>query len=442
MNSPTRPLSAELHEPLRIRRVDAIRVALPLTKPMLMAGVRIETADNVLVRIEAADGTVGWGEATSAPTMTGDLAESLVGAVRYLSPLLLDQDARMHARLARRCLDAMQGNGGAKSAIDMALLDLVGRRMGVATVELLGGALRETVMPMWLLGNPSVADDVREARAKRAEGFGFFKLKVGIKPVAEEIEAAALLRKELGPDVLLCADANTGLELTRAQQFVRQAGDLDLLYLEQPVRAEDLSGMQTLAALGTVPICADEGIAGTAEVLAHSRARAMSGINLKLMKAGGPRAAMRVATLCEALGLSITVAGKIAEFEHFRLEYPGGRLRRGQCRLGPQPDAHLSCRGPGAESDPHAARDVCAADRPGKRRRGRRDHRRALPGEVNSLGRAVSCDCIPQAGSPPAGLNRYHRHHSPAPDFDYCVCLCPRSDKSIGLGRARPIWLA
>jgi muconate cycloisomerase len=313
MNLQTKTLGAELGDPIPIRRVDAIRVALPLAKPMLMAGVRIETADNVLVRIEAADGTIGWGEATSAPTMTGDLAESLLGAVRYLSPLLLEQDARMHARLARRCLDALHGNGGAKSAIDMALLDLVGRRMGVPTVELLGGALRDKVMPYWLLGNPSVADDLAEARAKKAEGFGFFKLKVGIKPVAAEIEAAALLRKELGRDVLLCADANMGLELARAQQFVRQCGDLDLVYLEQPVRPEDLSGMQALAAIGTVPICADEGIAGAAEVLAHDRARAMSGINLKLMKAGGPRAAMRVTALCEALGLSITVAGKIAE---------------------------------------------------------------------------------------------------------------------------------
>jgi len=313
MNIQIKTSCTGLSDPIRICRVEPIRVALPLAKPMLMAGVRIETADNVLVRIEASDGTVGWGEATSAPTMTGDLAESLVGAVRHLSPLLVDQDARMHARLARRCLHAMHGNGGAKSAIDMALLDLVGRRMGVSIVELLGGALRPNAMPMWLLGNPKVADDIEEARLKRAEGFRFFKLKVGIKPVAEEIEAAALLRRELGPDVILCADANAGLSSSHAQQFVRQAESLNLLYLEQPVRAEDVPAMQALSALGIVPICADEGIAGTAEVLAHHQARAMSGINLKLMKAGGPRAAMRVAALCEALGLSITVAGKIAE---------------------------------------------------------------------------------------------------------------------------------
>ena len=296
-----------------IRSVEAIRVALPLKKPMLMAGLRIDVAHNVLVRIEASDGTVGWGETTSAPTMSGELAQGIVAAVDHLAPLLIGKDLRLHAALAGRCLEAMHGNGGAKSAIDMALLDLVGRRTGVSMVDLLGGALRQTVTPMWLLGNPTVDADIAEALEKIGEGFTFFKLKVGVKSLAEEIESARRFRRELGDDTLLCADANMGFGLARAQQFVRQSGDLNLLFLEQPVRAEDLRGMQALTAIGSVPICADEGIAGAADVIAHDRLRAMNGINLKLLKVGGPRAAMRVASLCEAFGLSITVAGKIAE---------------------------------------------------------------------------------------------------------------------------------
>jgi muconate cycloisomerase len=80
--------------PLAVRRVDAIPVALPLKKPMKMAGVTIVHAQNVLVRIEAEDGTVGWGEAASAPTMTGDTLGGLVAAVRdHLAPLLIGEDA-------------------------------------------------------------------------------------------------------------------------------------------------------------------------------------------------------------------------------------------------------------------------------------------------------------------------------------------------------------
>ena len=81
--------------PLIIRRVDAIPVALPLKSPMKMAAETITAAQNLLVRIEAADGTVGWGEAASAPTMTGDTQGGLVAAVRdYLAPLITGKDAR------------------------------------------------------------------------------------------------------------------------------------------------------------------------------------------------------------------------------------------------------------------------------------------------------------------------------------------------------------
>src|SRR5512134_2671186 len=90
----TRPvIAAGRDRALIIRRVDAIPVALPLKAPMKMAGVTIRRADNLLVRIEA-DGLVGWGEAASAPTMTGDTLGGLVAAVRdHLAPALTGQDA-------------------------------------------------------------------------------------------------------------------------------------------------------------------------------------------------------------------------------------------------------------------------------------------------------------------------------------------------------------
>ena len=88
-----------------MRRIDAIPVALPLKAPMKMAGITITKAENLLVRVEAASGVVGWGEAPSAPTMTGDTLGGLVAAVRdHLAPLLIGKDAR--ARSPRRCCSA------------------------------------------------------------------------------------------------------------------------------------------------------------------------------------------------------------------------------------------------------------------------------------------------------------------------------------------------
>src|SRR5215813_1285525 len=172
----SRPLartSNRSHDPLIIRRVDAIPVALPLKAPMKMANALITAAQNILVRLEASDGTVGWGEAASAPTMTGDTLGGLLAAVReHLAPALIGQNIWMRRALGRALRQRLVGNPGAHSAIEMALLDLCGRAAGLRLVDLIGGAMRDAVAPMWLLGNATLEDDTTEAIAKLREGFG------------------------------------------------------------------------------------------------------------------------------------------------------------------------------------------------------------------------------------------------------------------------------
>ena len=134
--------------PLIIRRVNAIPVALPLKTPMKMAGVTITTAENLLVRIEAADGTVGWGEAASAPTMTGDTLGGLVSAVRdHLAPLLIGKDANDdHRPMLTR---ALVGNTGAHSAVEMALLDMACRASRCRLIDqVVSKPARQQVSPM------------------------------------------------------------------------------------------------------------------------------------------------------------------------------------------------------------------------------------------------------------------------------------------------------
>ena len=94
---------------MRVRSIEPIAVGLPMIKPLIMAGETVARADNVLVRIEADDGLIGWGEAASAPTMTGETVASMVAAVHYLTSVLIGckvgdiagaraaMDARMYA---------------------------------------------------------------------------------------------------------------------------------------------------------------------------------------------------------------------------------------------------------------------------------------------------------------------------------------------------------
>ena len=296
--------------PLAIRRIDAIPVALPLKSPMKMAGITITKAENLLVRVESADGMVGWGEAPSAPTMTGDTLGGLVAAVRdHLAPLLIAKDANGdHRALLQRSL---VGNSGAHSAIEMALLDLTGRAVGKRLIDLVGRPLRQRVAPMWLLGDATVEADIAEAQAKRAEGFNFFKLKIGMKPIAEEIAAAHAIRKAL-PDAALCADANCSLTLAAARRYAERTRDAKLAFIEQPLPVGDVAGLKVLARAIKTPIGMDESIHSLSDIDAVRRAGA-KGVSLKLIKLGGFREAFAAGKLCRKLGLKINVAAKIAE---------------------------------------------------------------------------------------------------------------------------------
>ena len=300
-------------EPLIIRRVDAIPLGLPLSKPVAMAGATVRQALNILVRIESADGTIGWGEAASAPTMTGDTLGSLLAAVRnHLGPLLIGQDAWMRPALCRKLKRALFGNTGAHSGIEVALLDLAGRSSGLPIVDLIGGPTRGAVAPMWLLGNPTPEQDIAEAHARRAQGFNFFKLKIGTKPVDSEIASTLALRNGLGAATPLCADANCGLTLADACRYVEGVREAGLLFIEQPLAHADLNALARLTRISAIPIGADEGIHSLADIEAHERCGA-GGVSLKLIKLGGMSAAVEAAQLCQRLGLSVSIAAKIAE---------------------------------------------------------------------------------------------------------------------------------
>ena len=123
---------------MNIKSIEPIAVSLPMLKPVIMAGEEVRRADNVLVKIVADSGAVGWGEAASAPVMTGETLESLVTAVHYIAPALRGRPAADIAGALAAMDGRMYGNHGAKAAIEIALHDLVGLAEGKPVHALIG----------------------------------------------------------------------------------------------------------------------------------------------------------------------------------------------------------------------------------------------------------------------------------------------------------------
>src|SRR4051812_17197041 len=100
---------------MKIQRVEAIAVSLPLVQPIKRSKGVLTSADNVLVRIEAG-GEIGWGEAGSAPTMTGEFPQSMVAALNYLAPYIVGVDLNDIAHISKLMDANLYGNSGAKAA--------------------------------------------------------------------------------------------------------------------------------------------------------------------------------------------------------------------------------------------------------------------------------------------------------------------------------------
>ena len=196
--TPARPAANAAAVHANIKHIEAIAVSLPMTKPMKMAGVLISSADNVLVKVELDSGHIGWGEAASAHSMTGETVESMMAAIRYMLPTLTGLDADDISQVSAKMDRLMYGNQSAKSAVEMALHDALGKAAGKPVYELLGGKRRARTPVLWLVGTGSTDGDVAEARKKLAAGFVAYKIKVGIGDPLDDAERTKRICEVLG----------------------------------------------------------------------------------------------------------------------------------------------------------------------------------------------------------------------------------------------------
>jgi L-alanine-DL-glutamate epimerase-like enolase superfamily enzyme len=208
---------------------------------------------------------------------------------------------------------ALYGNQAAKSAVEIALHDALGKAREKPVFDLLGGKRRERVPTLRMIAASDSVADVAEARRCKAEGYVAFKIKVGTGNPQRDAQRTREVCEALGNGLLICADANQGWTTEEAVQYVRAVEGSGLDFFEQPVMGHDLAGMAHVAAATTIAIGFDEGLHRIDDLRRHHEARAACGASLKTIKLGGLRPVCEAAHLCHELGMKVNLAGKMAE---------------------------------------------------------------------------------------------------------------------------------
>jgi L-Ala-D/L-Glu epimerase len=308
---------------MKIAAIETYPVRVPL-KPayrMVSALGRHDESKFVLVRLVTDDGVEGAGEASVTVRWSGETVWGVQALIdRVLLPLVAGMELDPAEPLASitaidRLMDsAVQHNWFAKSAIEMACWDALGKAAGKPVYELLGGACRPLAIPSrFSLG----AYDVERARARAAElveqGFTTVKVKVGGEPASDMARVRAV-REVIGHERKLVIDANCGWDADTAIRCVRELAACRVDLVEQPTADGDYAAIARVRRECGVPVMADDMCFNLVHARELIRNEACDLISVYPGKNGGIRKAREIVQFAEQHGVGCTIGSNL-EFD-------------------------------------------------------------------------------------------------------------------------------
>lgn len=215
----------------------------------------------VILAIRTVEGLTGWGEATVVPVWSGESQGGALALIQdYFKPMLLGRDSSDISAIVREMDAGVIDNPFTKAAVEMALLDLAGKRQGKPVFEALGGAKNGLEIPIkFSIGLREPDDAAGIALQKVKEGFTAIKLKVGPDP-DKDLARVRAVREAIGPNIRMNVDVNGGWNVEQAIRETRRYEPFALEYVEQPTPRWDIEAMARVKQAVGVPIMADESV--------------------------------------------------------------------------------------------------------------------------------------------------------------------------------------
>jgi o-succinylbenzoate synthase len=278
-------------------------IRVPLRDTFEAAHGAVSERELLLVTLEAADGLTGYGEAAPLTSYDGIPLRDVRMALEACSDILAGADRAPPPQVIARCAEVVL-LPQALAALDMALWDLAGRRVGMPAWQLLGDAVSapEPVRVNWTLTAADRSGAVEEAARARAAGFDTLKAKVAI---GDDHGRLAAIRAFAGPDMAIRIDANGAWTLAEASASLRALEPIGIEFCEEPVAS--LTELRALASETDIPLALDESAADPAAL----SKRACALMCLKISRCGGLTGLLETARRARAAGYEVFVASTL-----------------------------------------------------------------------------------------------------------------------------------
>ncbi|GIL19726.1 MAG: dipeptide epimerase [Candidatus Jettenia caeni] len=283
MNLSYRPLSLKLRHTFKIARETR------------------SIQDNIVVELKDEDGISGLGEA--APTsFFGESILSVAAVCNESTDVLKNADPFQTEDITRSLANKFPGNSAARAAIDIALHDIVGKKLKIPLYKLLGLNRTGEKATSFTIGIDTLEKMCE--KVDEVKDFSILKIKVGIK---NDIEILKELRKIT--KAIFRVDANTGWTVDEAIKKLNIMEELGVELVEQPFPIGNILSLRGIRDRVKIPVFADEDVKNAGDIPAISGV--VDGINIKLMKCGGIREALRMIHTARAHNLKVMIGCNI-----------------------------------------------------------------------------------------------------------------------------------
>jgi mandelate racemase len=355
--------AAKVEDGMAERTIQSVSVRpaiVPLARPMRTAVGALPNAALVLVDIRASDGAIGRAYLFA---YKAGMLKALVATTEAVAAEAVGQPCDPHTISRRLELSfRLLGRQGlvalAMSGIDMALWDIAARAHNLPLARLLGG-VELPIQAYDSFGIIDLAADRRAIEQSIQSGFRGIKIKIGGSAVEDDVARVKAVREIIGPEIALMVDYNQSLDPAEACRRIERIRDFDLLWVEEPVFAEDLAGHARVRQASGVRIQTGENWTFPDQMEKAIRAGASDYAMPDAQKIGGVTGWMKAAALAETANLPVSSHVFVEASAHLLAVTPTAHWLEYLDKAGPllrEPvtvaqDGTVTARGPGLGID-------------------------------------------------------------------------------------------
>ncbi len=312
---------------LIIQRVELYKLSIPLKEPFTTSLGTEFSADNVLLKIIADQGIIGFGECSPYMPINGESQDTCFIVGQYFAKAMKGKDALQ----IEGCIDLMDkiiyGNSSIKSAFDMAIYDIASQHAGVPLYKFIGGENNKVIVTDYTVSIGDPQKMAADALKIKNEGYPAIKVKLG-KNGKTDVERIRAIRAAVGNKIPLRIDANQGWKVNEAIETLNALKKFDIQHCEEPIARWKFMKLPKVRKNSPIPIMADECCGDEHDAEKLIGLGACDYMNIKLGKSGGIFKALKMVRLAEAANIHLQVGAflesrlAMTAFAHFSLCSP------------------------------------------------------------------------------------------------------------------------